>query len=183
MSYCSISNPILDIEFPTVTICGSGQYLERMKTKLYAKFGAWTKENGDKQKNQTENFKEFMKNMYQLKHGANIMDILSTMLSPQLEASAARALIKHQQDCPAESVAKQRKKRETTSFNGNLCQRHTFSVFLYFVFHSGLLIGGSQPSELFNIDTLSVCALNDQLSTSLQKYGTLGKIDLRLATP
>lgn len=96
-----------DIEFPTVTICGSGQYFGPVETTLSNQFDEWNMNNNSKinqtEEQKTEAFREFLAAVYKVENGTNILDILSTMISPELEAAAARNLLRHQQVCSAGS--------------------------------------------------------------------------------
>ena len=53
------------------------------------------------QEEETEAFGEFLRRVYQLEDGVNLLDILTTLLSPDLEAAAASTLLRHQQACSA----------------------------------------------------------------------------------
>ena len=101
-----------------MTICGSGQYLGLVERELYRNFTEWNKEREDVTNQTVEeeatNFREFIGKIYEIKNGTNLLDILSTMLSPDLEATAATTLVKHQQQCSKNAVLS-RKKRTTTN--------------------------------------------------------------------
>ena len=113
-----------DVEFPTVTICGSGQYLGPVERELFRNFDDWNKDNNDvidqSQEEETEAFGEFLRRVYQLEDGVNLLDILTTLLSPDLEAAAASSLLRHQQACSAGPAATggARRKRSTTGSPG-----------------------------------------------------------------
>ena len=94
-----------DIEFPTVTICGSGQYLEQVEEALYRKF---TEQNDVLYKadnEETSAFQKFTKEVYRVEKGNNIIDILSTMISPDLEGNEALQLLRYQQSCTATATS------------------------------------------------------------------------------
>ena len=102
-----------ELEFPTITICGSGQYLGIVKRVLYNK---WKKEQKNfnittlSEEETSASFREFLERVYNVKNGTNLIDILSTMISAELDATDARNLIRHEQNC--QKFYQSRKKRE-----------------------------------------------------------------------
>ena len=102
-----------------VTICGSGQYLGLVERELYSYFTEWNKKREDitnqTKDEETKSFREFLGIVYEIKNGPNLLDILSTMISPDLDATAATMLVKHQQQCGRKSGVLPRRKRATDS--------------------------------------------------------------------
>ena len=108
-----------ELEFPTITICGSGQYLGIVKRVLYNK---WKEEQKNfnitnlSEEEATTSFREFLERVYYVKNGTNLIDILSTMISPELDAADARNLIRHEQNC--QKISKNRKIKRLSSAKG-----------------------------------------------------------------
>ena len=109
----TLTKPVTDLDFPAITICGSGQHMGLVEKVLYTNFKKW-------QDNQTinfngnnameEDFALYMKDVFQVKdHGTNILDILDTMIAPSSEASGANGVRENQMACKG----KDRKKRNT----------------------------------------------------------------------
>ena len=116
----NFSLPVAEIEFPTVTICGSGQHLGQVKRVLYQNFTVWNGERNQVEY-QTEAeeavaFRQFLLEVYRVRNGTNLVDILSTMISPDRYGFEARNLIRHELTCTApekvQTMAKTRKKRQ-----------------------------------------------------------------------
>ena len=116
---------VAEIEFPTVTICGSGHYLSLVEREVYSKFVEWNKQRNSSTE-QTEHeqvaaFRQFLLEVYRVENGTSLMDILSTMLSPKTEAAEAKWLVRHQQFCAAstEEGGGRRKRQAQANHNGN----------------------------------------------------------------
>ena len=115
---------VAEIEFPTVTICGSGQYLSFVEREVYSKFVEWNKpRKSSTEKTEHEQvaaLRQFLLEVYRVENGTSLMHILSTMLSPQTEAAEAKRLVRHQQFCAAsaEEGGGRRKRQAQANHNG-----------------------------------------------------------------
>ena len=109
----TLTKPVTDLDFPAITICGSGLHMGLVEKVLYTNFKKW-------QDNQTinfngnnameEDFALYMKDVFQVKDkGTNILDILDTMIAPSSEASGPNGVRENQMACKG----KDRKKRNT----------------------------------------------------------------------
>ena len=116
---------VAEIEFPTVTICGSGQYLSLVEREVYSKFVEWNKQRNSSteqtEQEQVATLRQFLLEVYRVENGTSLMDILSTMLSPKTEAAEAKRLVRHQQVCAAsaeEGGGGRRKRQAPANHNG-----------------------------------------------------------------
>ena len=78
------AKPVTEIPFPTVTICGSGLYMENVEIALEKSFNHWRLSNKKSWDSEDLNdlLAEFMEEKFQIKEkGLTIMDILNTMVS------------------------------------------------------------------------------------------------------
>ena len=109
----TLTKPVTDLDFPAITICGSGQHMGLVEKVLYANFKKW-------QDNKTKNFKGnntmeedfalYMKDEFQItEKETTILDILDTMIAPSSEASGANGVRENQLACKGN----ERKKRST----------------------------------------------------------------------
>ena len=113
----TLNSPVADLNFPAITICGSGQHMGLVEKVLYNNFRKWQ----NLQKNESgvnntmgEDFTLYMKDVFQIKNkGTNIIDILRTMTAPSAEASDANIVRENQLACAGSN----RRKRNTP---GNL---------------------------------------------------------------
>ena len=93
------SKPVFDVLFPALTLCGTGVHLSNVERKLILDFQEWRLQENrnettkDAIKKDTE---EFMQTRFQIKpsqteqeHPLNILDILDTMIAPDVDASVA----------------------------------------------------------------------------------------------
>ena len=89
--------PVVDVPFPSLTFCGTGVHLNNVQRKLILDFKEWRTE-----KNRNETTKEaikkdtedFMHTRFQIKpsqtereHPVTILDMLDTMITPNVDAS------------------------------------------------------------------------------------------------
>ena len=80
----SSGRPVSQMDFPTVTICGSGLHMGNVEEALRENIIKWRQERG-KTKVDTieEDVSEFMKDTYQIQsEEVNIFDIVNTMVAP-----------------------------------------------------------------------------------------------------
>ena len=88
----STGRPVNQLEFPTVTICGSGLHMAGVEDALEEDFINWINELGRTDVNNIEkDLADYMEEMYEIPNGeVNILDILNTMIAPNnAEASLA----------------------------------------------------------------------------------------------
>ena len=92
------AKPVTDLSFPAVTICASGLHMDNVEKKVAENFAKWREENNKKDNNEEaieKDIKEYMHTAFQIKREAiksesvNILDILDTMIAPNVEASVA----------------------------------------------------------------------------------------------
>ena len=101
------------MNFPTVTICGSAQYMDRVQKALFKKFFLWKIENQiyDEEYDH-EIFDQFLQKVFKTKNGTNIMNVLSTMNTLSSGGSYNHHIERTVKECSSSNVPKQRKKRE-----------------------------------------------------------------------
>ena len=90
------AKPVAEVPFPAVTICGTGNHMSNVEKKIQENFVQWRTENG---KNKTgsallKNVEDYMREIFQIhnKEGSDpvsILDILDTMIAPDVDASVA----------------------------------------------------------------------------------------------
>ena len=131
----NIAKPVDEIDFPAVTICGSGLYMENIEKTLEKKFNSWRLRN--KKSWDSDDLKdllaEFMEEKFQIKEkGLTIMDILNTMVSPNNVDNVLLSNIVRENAlaCEAQAANSGRKKRESSStlLSGN----YNFQLILAF---------------------------------------------------
>ena len=131
----NIAKPVDEIDFPAVTICGSGLYMENIEKTLEKRFNSWRLRN--KKSWDSDDLKdllaEFMEEKFQIKEkGLTIMDILNTMVSPNNVDNVLLSNIVRENAlaCEAQAANSGRKKRESSStlLSGN----HNFQLILAF---------------------------------------------------
>ena len=92
------AKPVTDLSFPAITICGSGLHMDRVGNKVAEKFVQWrTDKNKDNvtKEDLEEDLKDYMHAIFQIKSSVpatkpmNILDILDTMIAPNVESSVA----------------------------------------------------------------------------------------------
>ena len=92
------AKPVTDLPFPAVTICASGLHMDNVEKKVAENFAKWREENNKKDNNKEaieKDIKEYMHTAFQIKREAiksesvNILDILDTMIAPNVEAAVA----------------------------------------------------------------------------------------------
>ena len=115
------AKPVTDVQFPAVTICGSGFHMSNVEKKINQNFQKWRNETGrtSVEFNDIRNdMVEYMSTTFQIRPhegdegAANIMDILDTMVSSNVEDSVtANAVRENVVACSRKS----RKKREASN--------------------------------------------------------------------
>ena len=108
-----------------MTICGSGQYLGQVEAELNITFTQWSAAQqqdlvGLSEEGQVEMFRRFLQEVYRLKEGVNILEILSTMLSADKKITDVRRAIKHELACSKKEDSLNRRKRETAATESGL---------------------------------------------------------------
>ena len=92
----STGRPVNQLDFPTVTICGSGLHMAAVEDALKEDFIHWRKRGRTEiMDNIEEDLREYMKETYEIPNEVNILDILNTMIAPDnaedsLGANSAR---------------------------------------------------------------------------------------------
>ena len=90
------AKPVTDVQFPAITICGSGFHMSNVEEKINQNFRKWRNDTGRTSDNVTDirnDMVEYMDTTFQIKPHeddqgpANIMDILDTMVSTNVEDS------------------------------------------------------------------------------------------------
>ena len=89
------AKPVTDLAFPAITICASGLHMDNVERKLKENFAIWR---ADHHKNDysrealEKDINDYMFTVFQIKSElkpVNILDILDTMIAPNVEASVA----------------------------------------------------------------------------------------------
>ena len=91
------AKPVAEVPFPAVTICGTGNHMGNVEKKIQENFALWREEN---QRNKTgssameKDVDDYMRETFQIhnKEGSDpvsILDILDTMIAPNVDASVA----------------------------------------------------------------------------------------------
>ena len=89
------ARPATDLPFPAITICASGLHMDSVEKKLGMNFAEWrTKNNRKENKKEAieRDIEEYMRTTFQIQSGrrpVNILDILDTMIAPNVDASIA----------------------------------------------------------------------------------------------
>ena len=92
------AKPVTDLPFPAVTICASGLHMDNVERKLRENFSKWRLKNNRNKENREaveKDIKDYMYQTFQIKpedsnaKPMNILDILDTMIAPNVEASVA----------------------------------------------------------------------------------------------
>ena len=92
------AKPVTDLSFPAVTICASGLHMDNVERKVGENFAKWREENNKKDNNKEaveKDIKEYMHTVFHIKRNViksesvSILDILDTMIAPNVEASVA----------------------------------------------------------------------------------------------
>ena len=92
------AKPVTDLSFPAVTICASGLHMDNVERKVGENFAKWREENNKKDNNKEaleKDIKEYMHTVFHIKPNViksasvSILDILDTMIAPNVEASVA----------------------------------------------------------------------------------------------
>ena len=116
----SSAKPVTDLLFPAVTICGAGLHMDNVEKVLYNDFQRFLQDqdfhNGTTG-GQKELYNKYMKEVFQIKEEGttDILEILSTMISPSDAASGANAIRKNELACSQRNG--RRKKRSTPAGN------------------------------------------------------------------
>ena len=80
----STGKPVNQVDFPTVTICGSGLHMAGVEDALKEDFINWRHEMGRTEVNNIEeDLAKYMEERYEISNGdVNILDIVNTMIEP-----------------------------------------------------------------------------------------------------
>ena len=89
----STAKLVSEVPFPALTVCGSGVHMGNVERKLIEDFGDWRTKNKRSETSKEELKKDvgdFMEEKFQIKSnqtgkGINILDILDTMISPDID--------------------------------------------------------------------------------------------------
>ena len=104
----TVAKPVTEVGFPAITICGTGQHLDRVEKILLNNFEAWKNLSREEKKVEDE-FGLYMQEVFQISdRNVNILDILSTMILP--EGSGTNAVRQNEVACY--DKAKQKKRQE-----------------------------------------------------------------------
>ena len=83
--------PVAEVPFPTVTVCGMGLHMSNVEERLLEDFDLWRRTNKRvKDENIDEDMADYMADTFQIQdRETSILDILNTMISPNVDASLA----------------------------------------------------------------------------------------------
>ena len=109
----TVAKPVSTLAFPAVTICGTGQHMDMVEKVLLHNFDVWNQtrgndnDDGDGAAASVEDlFSMYMEEVFQISQtNMTILDILSTMISP--EASGTNAVRQNEIACSNQAKAKQ----------------------------------------------------------------------------
>ena len=118
------AKPVTNLPFPAVTICSPGFHMGNVEKKIAENFAKWRTQNnrmGNTEEAIEVDIEEYMFTTFQIKSeeatgekGANILDILDTMIAPKVESSvAANSVRENIFACKGSSGADARKKRSS----------------------------------------------------------------------
>ena len=113
----TVAKPVSELKFPAITICGSGQHLGLVEKVLTNNFQTWNKRRGGSKKTATlkEDFALYMQEVFQIDDKEiNILDILSTMISPSPEVSGSNAVRENQVVCSKKQEQDSKRLKRTT---------------------------------------------------------------------
>ena len=84
----SSAKPVTEIDFPAITICSQGLNMDAVTRAIELDFQEWRKE----QPNETPDFKEFLEAKFSMDPAEdyNLMDILNSLASPNVDATAGQ---------------------------------------------------------------------------------------------
>ena len=122
------ARPVTDLAFPTVTICAAGLHMENVKTVLERNFNDWRFQNRKSwdAEDIESSMAEFMRETFQIKEkGVNILDLMSTMISPKVESSLATNGVRENIAACSEQGSRRRKRQVTgeLGMEGGGCKR------------------------------------------------------------
>ena len=127
------AKPVTEIPFPTITICGSGLYMENVEIALEKSFNQWrlSKKKSWNSDELDDLLAEFMQEKFQIKQkGLTIMDILNTLVSSQdVNAVLVSNVVRDNALACDNSVDNTRRKRSTGS-NAKAFSCHILSLFI-----------------------------------------------------
>ena len=90
------ARPVTDLPFPAITICASGLHMDNVERKLADNFARWRTKNIRNENNKEaieSDIEEYMRTTFQIElekgegEPVNILDILDTMIAPNVDAS------------------------------------------------------------------------------------------------
>ena len=109
---------VTDVPFPALTICGSGVHMNNVEKKLIRDFDNWREKNNRNETSKEAVYKdteEFMETRFQIRpnmgkenqstrdHPISILDILDTMIAPDVDASVAANSVRENVEACKES--------------------------------------------------------------------------------
>ena len=101
----TMTKPITDLHFPSITICADGQHFGLVEKVLFDTYSVWCEE--QTLAGATPSLEKFMADLYQIdEEGESIMNILSTMIAP--EAAGTNAVRGNQIACKESTKRKKR---------------------------------------------------------------------------
>ena len=107
----SVAKPVTGLTFPAVTVCGSGQYMRLAEKAFYNNFLIWKKKRFDSEADDpNEAITKYLKEIFHIENGTNLLDILSTMTAPSSEASESSGIRQNQEACSVSEIKKRRKR-------------------------------------------------------------------------
>ena len=107
----SVAKPVTGLTFPAVTVCGSGQYMQLAEKAFYNNFLKWKKKRFDSEADDpNEALTKYLKEIFHIENGTNLLDILSTMTAPSSEASESSGIRQNQEACSVSEIKKRRKR-------------------------------------------------------------------------
>ena len=95
------AKPVAEVPFPAVTICGTGNHMNNVERKIQENFALWMEKNQRKKTGSAvvKDIEEYMSKTFQIDQSSNhnkqgnmpvnILDILDTMIAPDVDASLA----------------------------------------------------------------------------------------------
>ena len=120
------AKPVTDVQFPAVTICGSGFHMSNVEKKINQNFRKWRHDNGSTSVDVNDirnDMVEYMRTTFQINPDegdqgpANIMDILDTMVSSNVEDSVTANAVRENVVACSQSGRTSRKKRDAPKCN------------------------------------------------------------------
>merc|ERR1719483_1439670 len=78
----TLTKPVAELDFPAVTICGGGKYMDLVEKVLYNNFKTWNEKRTKPNNTINDDFAEYMKDIFQIQDKSlNILDILKMVVA------------------------------------------------------------------------------------------------------